>query len=212
MYHAKQKELQELKALRAKALADEEKAIKAQRAVDTLSQVSSLVTASAKIFKSLAEAGPIGVAIAVATIASMFASFALFKVKASQATKFAKGGWTGDGSQRDETGERVAGTVHEREFVVRKGPAHRFRDVLEAINREDKRAIFNSFNRLSPDLLGGSTINNVVVQNDGPNKRIDETNSLLRRLSGREEIITQGNKTIIKKGSSIRIIRNGITR
>jgi len=52
--------------------------------------------------------------------------------------KFAKGGWTGDGGDRDETGERVAGVVHEKEFVVKKGPANKFRDVLEAINKEEK--------------------------------------------------------------------------
>jgi ribosomal protein S8 len=203
----KQKQVEALKKLRAKAVADEEAAIKKQQRLDTITQTANLITSATEIYKSFSKIPIVGIPLAIAMIATMFASFAAVKSQANSAGKFAKGGWTGEGSGRDETGERVAGTVHEREFVVRKGPAHRFRDVLEAINKDDKRAIFNSFNRLSPDLVGGSTINNVVVQNDGPNQRLDEVNNQLRRLNSKEDISTIGNITVIKKGSTTRIIK-----
>lgn len=126
-------------------------------------------------------------------------------VLATPVPQYAKGGWTGEGKQRDSSGERMAGIVHEREFVVRKGPANKFRSVLEAINRDDKRMILNSFNRLTPELAG--TTNNILVENTGPNKRLDEVNQNLRKMAAKEEIMIMGNLTIIKKGNSVRTIR-----
>lgn len=48
--------------------------------------------------------------------------------------KFAKGGFTGKGKYRDETGERVAGIVHEDEFVIDKEKTRKHRSALEAIH------------------------------------------------------------------------------
>jgi len=124
-------------------------------------------------------------------------------------SKFAKGGWTGNGGGRDETGERVAGTVHEKEFVIRKGPANKFRDVLEAINRDDKRMIFNSFNKLNPDLFGG-TVNNIIVDNKGSNNRLDQLIVENKKLNAKltsESIQNFGDVQVIRKGNSIRTIR-----
>jgi hypothetical protein len=136
----------------------------------------------------------------------MFAAFAASKIKANEAAKYAKGGWTGKGSMIDSTGERMAGVVHEDEFVIRKGPAHKYRDVLDAINRDDRRMIFNRFNKILP----GSAVNNIVVENEGPNRRLDQVNANLRQLNrkqGKEEIIELAGATIIHKGTSTRIIK-----
>jgi hypothetical protein len=62
------------------------------------------------------------------------------------AQKFAKGGYTGDGSMRDETGERVAGIVHEKEFVIDKHNTKKYRPVLEAIHRDDPHGIATAIN------------------------------------------------------------------
>lgn len=204
---AKQKELAALKIQRDAALKQEQDAVKKQRALDTVTQVSSLITASADIFKSLAKIPVVGIPLAIGVIAAMFGAFAAAKTSASKLA-FAKGGWTGDGSYRDETGERVAGTVHEREFVVKRGQAGRYRSLLEAINKDDKRMILHTFNKLSPELLGGTT--NVIVENEGPNNRLDqliiENKKLNAKLSG-ESIQHFGGVQIIKKGNSIRTIR-----
>lgn len=123
-------------------------------------------------------------------------------VAAKPIPQFAKGGWTGNGFDRDSSGERMAGVVHEREFVVRRGPAHKFRDVLEAINRDDRRAILNSFNKVIPEVA-----NTILVENNGPNKRLDEVNTNLRFIRNKEEITVIGNTTIYKKGNTIRTIK-----
>ena len=204
---AKRKEIAALKVQRDAALKQEQDAVKKQRALDTIQQVSSLITASADIFKSMAKIPVVGIPLAIGIIATMFGAFAAAKANANKSA-FAKGGWTGRGNQRDETGERVAGTVHEEEYVVRKGPASKFRDVLEAINKDDRRLAFNRFNRISPESLRGSTINNVTVENDGPNKRLDQVNANLKRLDkSRTEVTELMDHTVIRKGNSTRIIR-----
>lgn len=205
---AKKKELADLKKQRDQALKNEEEAIKKQRLMESIAQGVNIFTSATNILKSFTKLGPLGIALAAGAITAMFAIVADAKSKAAKAS-FAKGGWTGPetGGYRDSTGEEVAGTVHKKEFVVKRGPAHKFRDVLEAINRDDRRAIFNSFNKISPELLGGTTVNNVVIQNDGPNKRLDEVNSQLRRLNMREEVIHNGSTTIIRRGNNIRTIK-----
>jgi len=85
---AKQKERDLLKEKR--------KAQKAQFLLDTAQQTSSLITASANIWKSMSPLGPWGIGLALASIGTMFGSFVAAKVKArklSQSQEFADGGW-----------------------------------------------------------------------------------------------------------------------
>jgi hypothetical protein len=218
---AKQKELDALKKQRAQALVDEETARRKAHTIALAALVADKAAAIAEIIMNLKVAnekavkmfpvsfGQPWVAIntvsAIASIAAVAAA-----VAAAASAKYAKGGWTGDGRYRDETGERMAGIVHEKEFVVRKGPAYKYREVLEAINKDDRSLIVNRFNKLSPELLGGTTINNVVVENEGPNKRLDKVNEQLRQLNRkqvREEVLIIGHTTIIKRGNTTRLIR-----
>lgn len=78
------KELELRREQLAAAQAEQEKYQRMQEQVDSLSQVSSMVTAAANLYKSASAAGPIGVAVAVAAITAMFASFAAAKIKARQ--------------------------------------------------------------------------------------------------------------------------------
>jgi hypothetical protein len=205
---AKKKELVDLKIQRDLALKKEEEALKKQRQFDAIEQASSLLTASANIIKGYSSLPVIGQILAIAAIGAMFAAFAAARVQAGQAAKFAKGGWTGDGRYRDETGERVAGVVHENEFVIKRGQASRYRPLLDAINRDDRKMILHSFNKLSPELLGGTT--NVIVENEGPNKRLDQLITENKKLNAKlssESIQNFGNVQVIRKGNSIRTIR-----
>jgi hypothetical protein len=87
-----EKKNQELKA----------KALKVQQAQEAASQLSSLVTAGAGIFKDgVSKAGIVGVIFAAAAIASMVALFSSFKNDVSKATKLRGGG-------------RLKGEKHER--------------------------------------------------------------------------------------------------
>ena len=212
----RQQELTALQNQRDIALTQEENARKKQRQIQIATMMADKASAIATIIMNTKVANsqakvispptglpwiPLNNIAAAVSIAAIIAA-----VTQAVTAKYAKGGWTGDGSRRDETGERVAGVVHEREFVIRKGPAHRFRPMLEAINKDNNRMIIQEFNKISPELQG-ATVNNVVVENEGPNRRLDEVNSQLRRLNSRSEINQQGNKTVIRRGNNTRIIK-----
>lgn len=82
-----QKELELAKKNREKALKDQQKAQKAQLALDSLQQASSLVTATANIWKAFSGAGAVGLVLAALATATMWGAFAAAKVKAVQVTK-----------------------------------------------------------------------------------------------------------------------------
>ncbi len=63
------------------------------------------------------------------------------QVAAIASQTYAKGGFTGKGTYRDKTGERVAGVVHEDEFVINKRNTKKYRGLLEAIHRDDPVAM-----------------------------------------------------------------------
>lgn len=201
----KKAELAALQKQRDIALKKEEEAIKRQQALASIQQSTSLVIASANLMMNAKT--PLGIAAAIIAIGAMFAAFVAAKKKATEVTKFAEGGWTGAGKERDETGRKVAGIVHEREFVVREGPATRFRDVLEAINRDDRQLVINRFTKLSPEVIGGTSINNVTVENTGPNKRLDQVNNNLKQLKAKEEIFELADATIIIKNGNRKLIK-----
>ena len=86
-----QKELELAKKKEQQALKDKQAAQRQQQALDALAQSSSLITASANIWKSMSGLGPFGVAAAIAAIATMWTSFAAAKIKAQQVTKLEYG-------------------------------------------------------------------------------------------------------------------------
>lgn len=90
-----QKELDLAKKNQEKALKEKQKAEKAQLALDSITQASSLVTASANIWAALSGIRLIGPALAIAAITTMWTSFAAAKIKAAQVTtqteKYGKG-------------------------------------------------------------------------------------------------------------------------
>lgn len=130
-------------AIRAKREAlEEEKRIKKEQdelarkqlLVEAAQQASSLISAGATLFAKGAFTGPVGIAIAAATVAAMVASFVALKAKIREATApgFYEGGYTGDGNEREE-----AGVVHKREFVSTAQTTKKHRPLLEALHSED---------------------------------------------------------------------------
>lgn len=79
-----QKELELAKKNQAEAQREQQKAQRAQIAADAAMQSSSLVTASANIWKSLSGVPVVGPGLAVAALALMWGSFAAAKIKAAQ--------------------------------------------------------------------------------------------------------------------------------
>jgi hypothetical protein len=101
-----------------------------------------IINAAQAVAKAYASAPPpynIGLAALVGGLA--IAQLAI--IESTPLPTFAKGGFTGTGKDRDHTGERVAGIVHENEFVLNKHKTTEWRPLLEAIHR----------NEISPDDL-----------------------------------------------------------
>lgn len=150
-----QKELALAKQKEQQALKEKQKAQRQEQALDTLTQTSSLVTASANIWKSLSGIPIVGYLLAIAAIATMWSSFAAAKVKARQATKteygeggmeFLEGGshqsgndidlgTTPDGKQRRaEGGEAFA--------VINKKSTRKYRKALPGIIKSINNGTF----------------------------------------------------------------------
>jgi hypothetical protein len=81
-----QKELELAKKNQEAALKEKQKAQKAQSAIDSITQASSLVTASANIWSSLSGIPIVGPGLAITAIATMWGSFLAAKIKAAQVT------------------------------------------------------------------------------------------------------------------------------
>lgn len=129
---------------------------KKKQAIDAVTQSISLITASAEIIASQAGGGPVGIAIAVVTIAAMFAAFAAAQVKASEAINaggFKEGGYTGDGDPSETStaiGKRPY-KYHKKEFVMNEELTSAHRDFFEALHKGDKQGIIFGIGDLLKD-------------------------------------------------------------
>ena len=85
-------------------------------------------------------------------ITAAIAGVQLAAVIASPLPKFKKGGFTGRGTMIDETGDRVAGIVHEGEFVLNREATRRNRKLIEAIHDDDLNRFINQ-NYILPALM-----------------------------------------------------------
>lgn len=125
---------------RQEALQQQAKAQRTQILLDTATQASSLITSSANIFKSLSALGPIGVGLAVATIATMLGAFAASKASALQATKLYAGGripTSGSDDRNGGRGHKVQGTnivVGAGEWVINRKASDKHNAFLDALN------------------------------------------------------------------------------
>lgn len=153
-----QKELELARKNEEKALKDKKKAQRQQQAIDALTQSSSLITASAEIWKSLSGIKFIGYLLAIAAISTMWTSFAAAKVKARQVTnsqtygdggmEFLSGGSHQSGNdidlgtmpdgrpRRAEGGEAFA--------VINKKSTRKYRKALPGIIKSINSGVFES--------------------------------------------------------------------
>lgn len=203
-----QKELDLAKRNQEKALKEQQKAQKAQAAIQTIQQIGNLVTASALIWSQL------GFPLAIPAIAVMWASFAAAKIKAAQMSKAAEGG--GSESYGDGTVELLAGGSHQSgddvdlgtkpdgtrrraeggEFfaVINKRNSRRFRrlipDVINSLNRGTfPQKYLNAYNT--------DGVNVTVQQDNAPDLRdlkddvreIKEQNRRRRYVDGNGNVI-----------------------
>lgn len=215
------KELELAKQKEAKALKEKQKAQKAQQALDALTQTSSLITASAEIWKSFSGLGPFGIAAAIAAIGTMWGSFAASKIKAKQVTaqseeygegglEFLEGGSHASGNDIDlgvsnSRGRRMRAEGGEALAIINKRNTRRYRRILpgviESLNKgtfEDKYV--NAFN--NQDNYGFANYTNVDLS--GVESRLDE----IKKQGNIRYVYGQNGEVIEIRGNVKRIIRN----
>ena len=193
------------------ALKEQEKAAKAQAAIDTITQTTSLITASANIFKAMSGMGAVGLILAGISVAAMFTAFAVAKAKAAQVAKaeqygdgtvellqggsHASGHDIDLGTKRDGTRRRAEGG--EYFAVINKRNSRRYRDVIpDVINSFNNGTFADRYERAN------AKMNNYAIGMIGASKT--DVSGLERdvaaiRAQGDESRIVDGNGNIIIK-------------
>lgn len=199
-----QKELDLAKKNQEKALKEQEKAQKRQEAINSLVQASSLVTASAEIFKSFAGIGPWGIPAAIAMIATMWGSFAAAKIKASQLTKgseekygegtveLLQGGSHQSGNDID-LGTKPDGTRRRAEggeffAVINKRNSRRFRQVIPDVIKSLNNGTFTD-----KYLAAYDGVNNISVNLKEKNNDLNDIRNDIREIKNRERTYRDAN-------------------
>lgn len=220
-----QKNLEAAKAQEAKALEQKRKAAKQQAAIDTATQISSLITAAAQTFKQFPGALT---PIAIGLVALMFGAFFASKARAAQAAKFKHGGRgrvDGDsiivGASHDTGGVGIEaeggeffGTDGKRFGIVNKRMTSKHFDLLQAINKDDKGKMREALAKLAPAMDRGAALGaigegsgSVVVT--GRNSTDAKAREYLKdiRDSSRDKTTIEGAYSVQRKGNHTRKTR-----
>lgn len=201
-----------------------EKAKKQQEAFNTAQQVSSLITATAQIWQAFSGFGLLGVALAIATIGTMFASFAASKIKARQVAKaeseeygeggleFLEGGSHASGNDIDlgvnnKKKKRMRAEGGEALAIINKKQTRKYRkalpDIVNSLNRgifEDKYA--NAFKSAS------DVASNIIFNESNTDITALEREVREIRKSLNTRVYSSDGFTIVQKGNVKRIIKN----
>ena len=201
-----------------------EAAQKRQQAVDTIAQTSSLITASALLWKSFAGTGPAAPFLAAAAIAAMWTSFAVAKIKARQVTsagseeygegglEFLEGGSHASGNDIDlgvnnKRRRRMRAEGGEALAIINRRRTRQYRkvlpDVIESFNKgtfEDK--YLNAF-------AGADRANISIVSNSSTDlSKIERDVSSIRKQN-ETKYFTMPDGTVIMQYKNVkRIIKN----
>lgn len=197
----KRQELENIRKQEEKAQKEREVILEKQRQMDEISQLSSLITSSANIFKSLSSIPFVGVPLAIGLIATMFGAYASTKAQASQLTKLEKGG-SGDstgmfvGNRHTSGGESFLEHVEvedgEKWGVLNRGASSKygmkFDDVIKAMNE----GTFDDFDK------------EIIIDKEVPNLIIQRNQSLIsERIQLDAEILSEKMSIDLKKLHSI---------
>lgn len=169
---------------------------KRQEALNTVTQASSLVTASANLWSSFSSIPIVGPALALAAIATMWTSFAVAKIKAKQVTasqseeygegglEFLEGGSHASGNDIDlgtsnHRGKRMRAEGGEALAIINKKRTRKYRnilpDVIDSFNKgtfEDKYLnAFASSDGLNISFNANDNIDLSKIENDVRNIR-----------------------------------------
>jgi tape measure domain-containing protein len=168
---ARRADLEDSKKAQADAIEQQKKAARQRALIDAATQASSIATAAAEFFASSAPVPFVGVALAIAAIATMLSTISRVRASFAAAAKFREGGEgfiqdngmvtgrshsDGGNLMEIEKGElfQVGQDGSKKRFsVVRRERVAEYFDLLDAANRGDRRALA----RHAFELSGGQT-------------------------------------------------------
>ena len=215
-----QKELALARKKREEAIKEKEKAQKAQLAIDTVTQTSSLITATAQLWSAVGGVPIIGPALALAAIATMWGSFAAAKIKAAQVAsqseqygegglEFLEGGSHASGNDIDlgvenKRHKRMRAEGGEALAIINKKRTRQYRDILpgiiESLNKGTfEQSYMQSFAAPAELQLAGFGQPTDI-------SRLEQDVSRIKEELG-YRYYSEPDRTIIKKGNLTRIIR-----
>lgn len=166
-----QKELALAKKNQEEALKEKQKAQQAQLRIDSITQASSLITASASIWSALGGIPIVGPALAIAAIAAMWGSFAMAKVKAAQVAgqteqygegtvELLEGGSHASGSDIDmgtnrRTGKRRRAEGGEFFAIINKRNSRKYRNIIpDVINSFNDGTFADKYQKANETMAG----------------------------------------------------------
>lgn len=207
-----QKELEVKKKAEQDALKEKKKAQQAQAAIDTLIQISSLITASAQIWSALGGIPLVGPALAIAGIATMWGSFAFSKIKAAQIAKesygeghveLLQGGSHQSGNDID-LGTRPNGTRRRAEggeyfAVINKRNSRKYRDVIPDVIRSLNNGTFAQRYMRAYDNLGSFAFAATQGSSTDVSKLERDVQAIKKQNDTRVYTDAQGNTVIVYK-------------
>lgn len=213
-----QKELGLAKKNREEAIKEQKKAQKAQLAIDTVTQASSLVTASAQIWAALGGVKVIGPALAIAAIATMWGSFIASKARASKirsqqygegGLEFLEGGSHASGNDIDlgvenKRHKRMRAEGGEALAIINKKRTRQYRDILPGIIESLNKGTFEQSYTQSFVAPIGLQLAGVSQPTDISRLERDVTR-IKEELDYR--YYSEPDRTIVKKGNLTRIIK-----
>lgn len=125
----------------------------------------ALINAALAIIQAFAQLGPIAGAIAAVGV-GITTGFQIAQIKNQ---KFAKGGFTGNGlGERDDTGKRVAGIVHENEYVGSEEQIRRYPRLFQALEVDRLKHLRGyaegGFTTTAPNFVSPSYYSNTTSQ------------------------------------------------
>lgn len=200
-----------------------EAAQRRQESLNSITQASSLITASANLWSSFSSIPIVGPALALAAIATMWTSFATAKVKAKQVTasqsdeygegglEFLEGGSHASGNDIDlgvknKKKHRMKAEGGEALAIINKNKTRKYRkilpDVINSLNKgifEDKYA--NAFNRdADADIF--------INQSNADLHKIENSLDKIIKQNGEKIFVDGQGRTIIRNGNLTKIIRS----
>ena len=207
------KEYEQAKKNQEKALKEQRDAQQAQEAIDSATQVSSLITATANIWKAFSSVPFVGTALAIAATALMWGSFAAAKIKAHEVAgsgteqygegtvELLQGGSHQSGNDID-LGRKKDGTRRRAEggeffAVINKRSSRRYRDLIpEVVNALNDGTFAEKY------MQQGSDINVVAAGGNEARMRALSDDVHQIRQQGEVRTYTDG------KGNTVTVYKN----